>query len=122
VPDQPPSPLVLDPLRPSIRPPKKSPIARSPAGIGVDLHFHDLRHTGNTLAAASGASLRELMAHMGHSTPRAALIYQHARRASLYMPVAPRAENTEHPQRDWDRPSIRAAQRPPMGGVRVASA
>jgi len=30
------------------------------------------------LAAGSGASLRELMAHMGHSTPRAALIYQHA--------------------------------------------
>ena len=43
-----------------------------------DLHFHDLRHTGNTLAASSGASLRELMAHMGHSSPRAALIYQHA--------------------------------------------
>jgi hypothetical protein len=35
-------------------------------------------HTGNTLAASSGASLRELMAHMGHSSPRAALIYQHA--------------------------------------------
>ncbi|WP_443273170.1 hypothetical protein [Streptomyces sp. KR80] len=35
-----------------------------------------LRHTGNTLAA-SGASLRELMTRMGHSTPRAALIYQH---------------------------------------------
>jgi integrase len=51
------------------------------AAIGVDLHFHDLRHTGNTLAAASGASLRELMAHMGHSTPRAALIYQHATKA-----------------------------------------
>lgn len=51
------------------------------AGIGVDLHFHDLRHTGNTLAAGSGASLRELMAHMGHSTPRAALIYQHATKA-----------------------------------------
>ncbi len=53
---------------------------RALAGAGVrdDLHFHDLRHTGNTLAASSGASLRELMAHMGHSTSRAALIYQHA--------------------------------------------
>lgn len=42
------------------------------------LHFHDLRHTGNTLAAATGASTKELMARMGHASPRAALIYQHA--------------------------------------------
>jgi integrase len=46
--------------------------------IGVEgLHFHDLRHTGNTLASASGASLRDLMARMGHDSMRAALIYQH---------------------------------------------
>ena len=32
----------------------------------------------NTLAAATGASTRELMARMGHASPRAALIYQHA--------------------------------------------
>ena len=43
-----------------------------------DLHMHDLRHTGNTWAAATGASTRELMARMGHSTPDAALRYQHA--------------------------------------------
>ncbi len=42
------------------------------------LRFHDLRHTGNTLAAATGASTRELMTRMGHASPRAALIYQHA--------------------------------------------
>jgi integrase len=47
------------------------------AGI-KGLHFHDLRHTGNTLAASTGASTRELMSRMGHSTARAALIYQHA--------------------------------------------
>ncbi|GGQ78540.1 putative prophage phiRv2 integrase [Couchioplanes caeruleus subsp. azureus] len=41
-------------------------------------HFHDLRHTGNTLAATTGASTRELMHRMGHSTVRAALVYQHA--------------------------------------------
>lgn len=47
--------------------------------VGVEgLRFHDLRHTGNTLAAATGASTRELMARMGHASPRAALIYQHA--------------------------------------------
>jgi integrase len=42
------------------------------------LHFHDLRHSGNTLAAQTGTSLRDLMARMGHDNPRAALIYQHA--------------------------------------------
>jgi integrase len=42
------------------------------------LHFHDLRHTGNTLAASTGASTKELMARMGHASTRAALIYQHA--------------------------------------------
>jgi integrase len=45
-----------------------------------DLHFHDLRHTGGTLSAATGASLKELMARLGHSSVRAALIYQHATR------------------------------------------
>jgi integrase len=47
-------------------------------GLPVGFHFHDLRHTGNTLAAASGASTRELMHRMGHASMRAALIYQHA--------------------------------------------
>ncbi|MEP6697311.1 MAG: site-specific integrase [Pseudonocardiales bacterium] len=48
------------------------------AGLPSHFHFHDLRHTGNTLAAASGASTRELMHRMGHASMRAALIYQHA--------------------------------------------
>lgn len=43
-------------------------------------HFHDLRHVGGTLAAATGASLKELMARLGHSSTRAAMIYQHATR------------------------------------------
>jgi hypothetical protein len=38
-----------------------------------------LRHTGNTLAAETGATLRELMERMGHRSTRAALIYLHAR-------------------------------------------
>jgi integrase len=46
------------------------------AGL-VGIHFHDLRHTGNTLAGEAGASLRELMDRMGHSSTRAAYIYQH---------------------------------------------
>ncbi|MGW5876886.1 tyrosine-type recombinase/integrase [Nocardiopsis terrae] len=44
-----------------------------------DVHLHDLRHTGNTYAAEAGASLRELMKRMGHSSSKAALIYLHAR-------------------------------------------
>ena len=51
--------------------------ARAEVGLPA-VHFHDLRHTGNTLAAATGASLAELMARMGHSSTRAAIIYQHA--------------------------------------------
>lgn len=43
-----------------------------------DLHFHDLRHTGLTNAAVAGATLAELMALAGHSTPGAAMRYQHA--------------------------------------------
>jgi integrase len=39
------------------------------------MHFHDLRHTGNMLAADAGANLRELMERMGHSTTRAATVY-----------------------------------------------
>ncbi|GAA1854334.1 site-specific integrase [Actinomadura bangladeshensis] len=46
--------------------------------LGVpNLHFHDLRHTGNTFAAESGATLRDLMERMGHDSVRAAMIYQH---------------------------------------------
>lgn len=43
-----------------------------------DLRWHDLRHTGAVLAASTGATLAELMARLGHSTPQAALRYQHA--------------------------------------------
>ena len=54
---------------------------RATRATGLDeLRFHDLRHTGNTLAAATGASTKELMSRMGHASPRAALIYQHASR------------------------------------------
>ncbi|MEU3163769.1 tyrosine-type recombinase/integrase [Streptosporangium sp. NPDC006930] len=46
------------------------------------LHLHDLRHTGNMLAAESGAGLKDLMARMGHDNVRAAMIYQHAVRGA----------------------------------------
>ena len=39
--------------------------------------MHDLRHTAATLAAAAGATTKELMERMGHTAPAAALRYQH---------------------------------------------
>ncbi|MCG2798681.1 MAG: site-specific integrase [Cellulomonas sp.] len=51
--------------------------ARTAAGRD-DLRWHDLRHTGAVLAASTGATLAELMARLGHSSPAAAMRYQHA--------------------------------------------
>lgn len=51
--------------------------ARKAAGR-PDLTPHGLRHTGAVLAAQTGATLAELMARLGHSTPSAAMRYQHA--------------------------------------------
>jgi integrase len=49
------------------------------ATVGLeDIHIHDLRHTGNQFTANAGANPRELMARMGHDSPRAALIYMHS--------------------------------------------
>lgn len=43
-----------------------------------DLRWHDLRHSGAVMAAQAGGTLAELMARLGHSTPAAAMKYQHA--------------------------------------------
>lgn len=51
--------------------------ARAVAGR-PDLRWHDLRHTGATMAAQAGATLADLMSRLGHSNINAALIYQHA--------------------------------------------
>ena len=54
--------------------------------IGAEgLHFHDLRHTGNTFASSGGAGIKDLMARMGHDSERAALIYQHEARGADKM-------------------------------------
>lgn len=45
-----------------------------------ELHLHDLRHTGLTLAAATGATTAELMHRAGHASASASLRYQHATR------------------------------------------
>jgi integrase len=55
--------------------------ARARAKVGRDdLRFHDLRHTGQTLAALAGATEAELMQRMGHSTTSASRVYMHSTR------------------------------------------
>ena len=86
--------------------------------IGAEgLHFHDLRHTGNTFAAASGAGLRDLMARMGHDSERAAIIYQHeARGADLAITNAIDAHiEAEQRQRRGRRRPAGALSRPANG-------
>jgi integrase len=51
--------------------------ARRKAGM-PGFRFHDLRHTGQTLAASAGATLKDLMKRLGHSSPAAAQRYLHA--------------------------------------------
>ena len=51
--------------------------ARKVAGRD-DLRFHDLRHSGAVLAAATGATLAELMARLITPHPRPQWRYQHA--------------------------------------------
>ena len=52
--------------------------------VGGDADGRMTEHTGHDLDGdtlgdtGTGASTRELMARMGHASPRAALIYQHA--------------------------------------------
>ncbi|HEY3008755.1 MAG TPA: site-specific integrase [Micromonosporaceae bacterium] len=75
--------------------------AQSVAAVGLPrFHFHDLRHTGNNLAAATGANLRDLMHRMGHASTRAAIIYQHATE-QRDREIA--AALSAHIQRDRDR-------------------
>ena len=51
---------------------------RARSRVGLDeLKFHDLRHTGSTLAAQAGATMADLMQRLGHSTEVTARRYLH---------------------------------------------
>jgi integrase len=54
----------------------------------VDLHFHDLRHTFGTRAAAGGAMLGDLQKVMGHSQITTTMQYVHATDAGKRRAVA----------------------------------
>jgi integrase len=51
--------------------------ARGKAGM-PGFRFHDLRHTGQTMAAATGATIKDLMRRLGHASPAASYRYLHA--------------------------------------------
>ncbi|MFF3750368.1 tyrosine-type recombinase/integrase [Streptomyces sp. NPDC002018] len=52
--------------------------ARDKVGLPPNFRFYDLRHTGNTLVAQSGGTLKDVMVRAGQSSEKAALIYQHS--------------------------------------------
>lgn len=62
------------------------------------MHWHDLRHTGGTMAAQAGGTLREIQDRLGHSTVAAAMRYQHStetRQAELAEKLAALADIKE---------------------------
>lgn len=53
--------------------------ARARRATGMEgFTFHDLRHTGQTLAASTGATIKDLMKRLGHASSAAANRYLHA--------------------------------------------
>lgn len=71
--------------------------ARTEVGL-PKVRIHDLRHHAGTLRAQLGATMREVMADLGHRTPAAAMRYQHAadrRRRELADLVADAMANAE---------------------------
>ena len=67
------------------------------AGLPPGTRLHDLRHAGLTMAAQSGATLKELMTLAGHSSARAALIYQHAATERAAVVAAAMSERLTRP-------------------------
>lgn len=72
-------------------------------GAPAGLHLHDLRHHAATMVARMpGVTTKELMARIGHASPRAALIYQHAtaeRDQAIAAYLGEQMAGVERPQR-----------------------
>jgi integrase len=77
------------------------------------LHVHDLRHHAATsMARIPGVTTKKLMARIGHSSPRAALIYQHAteeRNRAVADVLEAEIGNVQRPENDRIR-SVDAAK------------
>jgi hypothetical protein len=56
---------------------RSSQVSRDPSESSITEEEYDLRHTGDTLATRSGATLKDTMVRAGQSSEKAALIYQH---------------------------------------------
>jgi integrase len=87
------------------------------------VHFHDLRHAGNTYTANAGANLRELMERMGHATSRAAMIYLHStdQRQRILADAVDKAARAELRQaRKWPPKIKKPAQGNDASGTEVA--
>jgi integrase len=89
-------------------------LATTVRAVGLPgFHFHDLRHTGNALAADTGASLADLMARMGHGSARAAMIYQHAsarRDRSIAEAMSVGIAEERDRARSWHETDIQASR------------
>ncbi len=98
---------------------------RGKAAIEVpDLTIHALRHTSATIAAQMGATIAELQARIGHSTPGMAMRYQHVaahRDADLAARMSAFATDGAKPEQATPRPRSRAARRGPRRALRRTS-
>lgn len=78
--------------------------SRATTAVGLGgVRIHDLRHTGATLAAATGASTKELMNRLGHASSDAAWRYQHATRDRDAAIAAALSELVNKKNEDEDR-------------------
>ena len=97
--------------RPSGRPLRRSDLSNAwhaaCTAVGIEgVHPHDLRHfSGTTTARMPGITTKEVMSRMGHASPRAALIYQHA------------TAERDHAVADYLGGVIAEAKRAPKSGV-----
>jgi integrase len=61
---------------------RKSWFVTAKRRLGLDhVHFHDLRHTGQSLAMVKGANIKDLQRRAGQSSEAAARIYMHGSKA-----------------------------------------
>lgn len=90
--------------------------ARAKVGLPDGFRFYDLRHTGNTLAADTGAKLKDLMARAGQSSERAQLIYQHSTKRHQKKIAASMNVDVQRQRQRQQATERRAA---PVGGATV---
>ena len=91
---------------------------RARRAVGLDdFHFHDLRHTGATMAAQVGATIGELQHRLGHSTPGAAMRYQHATE-ERDKTIARDMSRAAQPKKS--KPAKEAVERYPLTAVQSA--